>query len=224
MSTATRPPAVRSAVPGAEALPRTVPAPRAPLRAVHTARRLPDAPFIDRLMRGRLWVALIAAALMGMVFLQVSMLELNAGIGRAVDREQALMRQNARLRAEVSGLASGERIREAAAGLGMVAPPAGEVSFLEAGDPAAARRAVANVMAPTPQATDTAARGATPEIRAAAAAEADAPPGTTAATGAPRSGPSTLPAQAAAASAQAAGSGPAGSSSSAVAPAAPPTP
>ncbi len=51
------------------------------------------------------------------------------------------MRQNAQLRAEVSDLASGERIREAAAGLGMVAPPAGEVRFLNAGDRAAARRA-----------------------------------------------------------------------------------
>ncbi|HEV2770082.1 MAG TPA: hypothetical protein VGV40_07870, partial [Solirubrobacteraceae bacterium] len=166
MSTATRRPVVRSAVPAAEALPRIAPAPRAPLRLVDTARRLPDAPFIDRLVRGRLWVALIAAALMGMVFLQVSLLELNAGIGRAVDHEQVLMRENARLRAEVSGLASGERIREAAADLGMVAPPAGEVRFLKAGDPAAARRAVANVMAPTPQATDTAARGATSEVRA----------------------------------------------------------
>jgi len=142
---------------------------------------LPDAPFIDRLMHGRLWVALIAAALIGMVFVQVSLLELNAGIGRAVDREQALMRENARLRAEVSGLASGERIREAAAGLGMVMPPAGEVHFLTAGDRAAARRAAANLTAPTPQATDTAARAAAPGTRA----PGDAPPGTASAPDAP---------------------------------------
>jgi len=184
---------------------------------------LPDAPFIDRLMHGRLWVALIAAALIGIVFVQVSLLELNAGIGRAVDREQTLMRDNARLRAEVSSLSSGERIREAAAGLGMVSPPAGEVRFLAAGDPAAARRAAANTVAPTPQATDAAARAATPQARAAAAASAEAPPGTTAATGAPPGGPSTPPAQAAAASARTAVPA-AGSRSSAVAPAAPPAP
>ena len=82
-----------------------------------------DSRFLDRLIRGRLWIPLVAAGLMGIVFMQVSMLKLNAGIGRAV--QSAPGRSSARtpsMRAQVSGMESGSQIYATATDLGMVAP------------------------------------------------------------------------------------------------------
>jgi hypothetical protein len=62
--------------------------------------------------------------------MQVSLLKLNAGIGRAVTTAGTLERQNAGLEADIARLSSGERIRAAAAAEGMVMPSAGAVSFL----------------------------------------------------------------------------------------------
>ncbi|MEJ7781720.1 MAG: hypothetical protein WKF99_04070 [Solirubrobacteraceae bacterium] len=224
MSTATRPrpasPAARQAPPprrtarprahaGAHALGHAAPAPAqvtrpAPLRLAHAARGLPDSPFIDRLLAGRVWVAVVAIALIGIVFMQVSLLRLNAGIGESVERQASLERQNAALRADVSGLSAGPRIEEVAGGLGMLMAPAGDVRYLDvrAADRTLLGDRAAHVMAvPAAQALATAQQGGSPETRAAAAASADAPPGTTPATGASVDGPVTAPAQAAATSA-----------------------
>jgi hypothetical protein len=175
----------------------------APLRLAHAARGLPDSPFIDRLLAGRVWVAVVAIALIGIVFMQVSLLRLNAGIGESVERQASLERQNAALRADVSGLSAGPRIEEVAGGLGMLMAPAGDVRYLDvrAADRTLLGYRAAHVMGvPAAQALATA-QGGSPETRAAAAASADAPPGTTPATGASVDGPVTAPAQAAATSA-----------------------
>jgi hypothetical protein len=92
------------------------------LRALHRTQQLSDSRFLDRLIRGRLWIPLVAAGLMGIVFMQVSMLKLNAGIGRAVQSAGTLDRQNATLRADVSRMESGSKIDEVAKSLGMVEP------------------------------------------------------------------------------------------------------
>jgi hypothetical protein len=184
--------------PARVAMPAPMPA---PLRLAHAARGLPDSPFIDRLLAGRVWVAVVAIALIGIVFMQVSLLRLNAGIGESVERQASLERQNAAFRAEVSSLSGGPRIQEVASRLGMVMAPAGDVRYLDVkgadrtllGDIAAHRMA-----APSAQALTTAQEGASPETLAAAAASADAPPGTTPATGAAVDGSVTAPAQAAA--------------------------
>jgi hypothetical protein len=94
------------------------------LRALHRTRALSDSRFLDRLIRGRLWIPLVAAGLMGIVFMQVSMLKLNAGIGRAVQSAQTLERQNSMMRADVSRMESGSKIDAVAKSLGMVAPAA----------------------------------------------------------------------------------------------------
>ena len=69
---------------------------------------------------------------MGIVFMQVSMLKLNAGIGRAVQSAATLERQNANLRAAVSGMESGTRIDGAARHLGMVVPADGSTHYVTA--------------------------------------------------------------------------------------------
>lgn len=118
-----------------------------PVRAAGAARRLPDAPLLDRLVRGRLWIGLVTAALMGIVFLQVSLLGLNAGISRDVAATEQLERGNALLRAEIAELGGTERVTETATRLGMAAPPAGSVTFVDAGrvDPS---RAADRIVAP----------------------------------------------------------------------------
>jgi hypothetical protein len=104
-------------------------------------RTLPDRRLVYRLVEGQWWIAPIGFLLMGIVAMQVSLLELNAGIGRDVERSASLQRRNGELRAEVSRLSSSERIQTQAGALGMVMPPAGAVSYLRAGGPSDAREA-----------------------------------------------------------------------------------
>jgi hypothetical protein len=60
------------------------------VRLLRRARLLADSRLLDRLVRGQLWIPLVAVGLMGIVFMQVSMLKLNAGIGRAVQTASTL--------------------------------------------------------------------------------------------------------------------------------------
>jgi outer membrane biosynthesis protein TonB len=111
--------------------------------------RVGDARVLDRLVRGRAWIAIVAAALIGIVFMQVSMLKLNAGVSRAVTAADTLERQNSTLRADISKLDSGERVQDAAANLGMTTRPAGDVRYLDA-ERASAARAAASIKPPSP--------------------------------------------------------------------------
>jgi hypothetical protein len=111
-----------------------VAAPR-PRRAPGTSsferiRALPDHRVVDRLLRGRACIWLIGMLLGGIVAMQVSLLKLNSGISRAVETTATLQRQNADMQADIARLASGERVRAAAVGLGMVDPAAGDVRYL----------------------------------------------------------------------------------------------
>jgi cell division protein FtsL len=99
--------------------------------AAGLARTLPDSRALDRLIRGRTWVAVIAVALIGIVAMQVHMLELNAGIGQSVEKAATLQQQNTSLRTDVSRLSSGERIAAEAQRLGLVMPNAGEVRYTD---------------------------------------------------------------------------------------------
>ncbi len=89
-------------------------------------------PRLDRLIRGRAWIVLIASALIGIVVLQLFVLKLNASIGRTLEREASLQRQNAALSIEGSELAAGNLVESRAAMLGMQLVPIGSVRFLKA--------------------------------------------------------------------------------------------
>jgi hypothetical protein len=116
------------------------------------ALRVPDARVLDRLIRGRLWIGLIAGALVMLVFMQVSLLKLNTGISADLLTSQNLERQNADLRASVSSLDSGQRIQDIAAARGMVMPDDGQLRFLRAGPPGDGGRAAQTMTAPDYQA------------------------------------------------------------------------
>jgi cell division protein FtsL len=85
---------------------------------------------LERLIRGRTWIGIVAFALIGIVTLQLGLLKLNGGIGRALEHEAALQRQNAALSIENSELAAGSRVEARAAQLGMAFVPVGSLRFL----------------------------------------------------------------------------------------------
>ena len=133
MSTAARHAGVRA---GAQRIPRRVsgparrPTPNRPPAPLRVVQGLARGRLLDRLLRSRAIIALVAVLLTGIVFTQVSLLKLNASIGRAVETSTTLQRQNAALKASVSRLSSGDRIQTAAGALGMVMPSASQLRFV----------------------------------------------------------------------------------------------
>lgn len=117
------------------ARPRAVPAPSPGLarRALELVTALPEHRLLDRLVRGRLWIALVAFALIGIVAMQLMVLKLNTGIGRELQRSAQLQRENAGLSIENSTAAGGETIEPQAMRRGMQIAPAGAIHFLYAG-------------------------------------------------------------------------------------------
>ena len=109
---------------------------------------------MDRLVRSRVWIGIIAFGLIGIVATQVSLLKLNSGIGRAVQTATTLERSNASLRREISRLSAGERIQPLAEAKGFVMPAPKDVRYLTASGStsAAARRAVRSMRLPGPAA------------------------------------------------------------------------
>ena len=114
-------------------------------------RALPDSRWLDRALRGRLWIWLLGAALLGVVGMQVTLLKLNTGIGRAVETTATLERQNAALEESITKLTATDRIQIGAEALGMLMPAAGDVGYLQAG-PNDADRAVSRMEPPSEEA------------------------------------------------------------------------
>ena len=106
---------------------RTTTAP-SPVARVLQSRGMP---LIDRLLRGPAWVVIVGALLAGIVFLNVSVLELNRGIARTDAQAGVLERSNSGLRTRLAKLDSGERIQQLAADRGFVMPQPGDVTFVK---------------------------------------------------------------------------------------------
>lgn len=135
---------------------RTAPRPAArnapsPRRAARVATATIDHRLIDRLVRGRGWIPVIAILLLGLVVMQVSLLRLNSGISRAVETTATLERQNDELRASIARLASSERIQTAASHLGMLLPASDQLIFRNVREDDARRASAALRERPSPQ-------------------------------------------------------------------------
>jgi hypothetical protein len=128
-------------------IPAGAPARRGTTGVFERIRALPETRLIDGLLRGRAWIWLIGVLLGGIVAMQVSLLKLNAGISRAVTTASTLERQNAAFEADIAGLSSGERVRDAALAEEMVTPQPGTIEFLRA-RPERDPRLAANRMEP----------------------------------------------------------------------------
>jgi hypothetical protein len=92
------------------------------------------------------WIALVAFALIGIVTLQLGLLELNTHIGRELERQGKLERENAALSIQNSELAAGETVEAGAHALGMRLVPAGALRFLRS-SPGGDVRHAASVLA-----------------------------------------------------------------------------
>jgi hypothetical protein len=102
------------------------------LGAVSALEALAQHRMLDRLIRGRTWIGIVAFALIGIVTLQLGLLKLNGGIGRALEREAVLQRENAALSIENSDLAAGPRVQARAGQLGMAFVATSALHFLSA--------------------------------------------------------------------------------------------
>jgi hypothetical protein len=87
---------------------------------------------LGRLIDSRLWIALLAGSLIVIVAMQLWVLKLNAGIGRAITHEALLQRETATLSRANAELSAGDRVEGLAASEeGMVIVPAGATRFLD---------------------------------------------------------------------------------------------
>jgi hypothetical protein len=149
-----------------------VQAPRAQRRRNAYVRIL-DAPFLDRLLRGRVWIGIVAFALLGIVAMQVAILRLGASIGASVTEIQALQQSNQNTETAIARLEPGVNVAGEAAALGMVYPPAGNVDYLRwnAGD---ARIGADSITAPTAPVVSAAAPGLTAPLSTSSATSTSA--------------------------------------------------
>ena len=156
-------------------------------RAVAFVRALPDHSLLDRLIRGRVWIALLGVMLVGIVAMQVEVLKLGASMGRNIAQATALQGHNEALRASVAGLADDQRIEALGAKQGMVMPAPSDVAFLPVASSAVIQRAVGAIHAPAPATflTATTANGAVTTLANAASASAASGSSATASTAAP---------------------------------------
>jgi hypothetical protein len=146
-----------------------------------------------RWLGGRAWIAFVAFALIGIVTMQLGLLKLNAGIGRALEHEALLQRENAALSIENSELSGSGHVLSLAARLGMAPVPAGGVHFLQARPGIDVRLGAAALSAPAHVPTTTSAESS-PEgsqgIQAASGEQSTTQAGTAAPSGESSSGAS----------------------------------
>jgi hypothetical protein len=143
-------------------------------------RSLSNHRLIDRLIAGKAWIVVVAFALIGIVTLQLAMLELNSSIGRALERGSALQRENAALSIENSEMAAGDRVETRAAHLGMEIVPSGALRFLTAspgGDVARAASALAKPLSTSTAGSAGTSAGTSASTGEASAASSTAPAG-----------------------------------------------
>ena len=170
----------------------TTTAPRQPAAAPLVQRLIHgrSGAVLDRLLRGRACVGLVFVLLVGIVFFNVALLQLNEGIAQTNAKATALEQENAKLRNAVAPLASSERIQGEAVKRGYSLPAAGDVSYIRGDVGANAKRATQRMTAPG-TGEGTASRPAA-QVQQEAAASATAPAAATPAPTTPA--PQTTPA------------------------------
>ncbi|MGH2982435.1 MAG: hypothetical protein ACRDKV_10385 [Solirubrobacterales bacterium] len=95
-------------------------------------RALPDSGLVVRLTRGRAWIAVLSVLLTGIVALNVISLSLSASQGKLAQQAQILEQENSVLRSRIALRRSDERVRNAAASLGMTAPEPTDINYRDA--------------------------------------------------------------------------------------------
>ncbi len=111
-------------------------------RTASAVSGIADTGVFVRLTRGRLWIGVLAALLVGIVAINVLSLSFGATASRLGREADGLRRANSALRADLAGRLSDLRIQGAAIRAGLVVPGAGSIRYLRArpGDAARAAR------------------------------------------------------------------------------------
>jgi cell division protein FtsL len=139
------------AAPRVKTAPRRAPQPRRKPAAAPLVRRLATGrtgALLDGLLRGRACVGIVFVLLVGVVFANVSLLEMNKGIAATNAQATAMEQENAKLRRQIAPLASSERIQTEAVKHGYSLPAAGDVVFIRGNTKANAKKAAGRITAP----------------------------------------------------------------------------
>ncbi len=115
--------------------------PQAAVRGVGAVKDFSDSSLIMRLTRGRGWIGVLGALLVGIVALNVLSLSLSAGSGRLSLQIDELKTDVSALRAQIDERLSASRVQEEAARLGLAVPDPKAITYLSANDGNAARLA-----------------------------------------------------------------------------------
>lgn len=95
-------------------------------------RRSRELPRLDRIVRGRAWIPVLAVMLFAIVAMRVEVLKLGSSVGAETQRASVLQSSNATLRSQVSELSGSQRILQLAAGYGMIMPGPMDTHFVQA--------------------------------------------------------------------------------------------
>ncbi len=102
----------------------------AALRTAGAVGGIADSGLMVRLTRGRLWIGMLAALLVGIVALNVLALSFNSSSSEAGRAAEALARQNSALRAQIAGLTASEQVHQTAGRLGLHVPNPDQIGYL----------------------------------------------------------------------------------------------
>ena len=90
-----------------------------------------DSGLVFRLTRGRLWIGLLGALLVGIVGLNVVALSLSASSSSAAHQADELKRQNSGLEAQLASLLSADELEQVADELGLHVPVPGAIGYVK---------------------------------------------------------------------------------------------
>jgi hypothetical protein len=185
------------------------------LRMIDAVDRLSRSALLERLIRSRVWIGLLAFSLIGIVAMQLLILKLNTDVGHVLARATTLQRENTSMQIADSQTSAGSLVEPTAAAAGMTVAAPGSLHFVSVSrsDLARAASALSAPVSAPPAEAMPASEAQPTEARSAAqapsASEAQAteraPAAQTASTSEARSAQTTPSGEAAATPAQAAG-------------------
>jgi hypothetical protein len=112
-----------------------------------------DSGLIMRLTRGRMWIAVLAVLLAGIVALNVLSLSFSSSASKVAERSESVQQENSVLRARLAERMSSKRVTSLATSVGLAMPKPNEVVYLspDQKDPEiAARRLGSGELGPAP--------------------------------------------------------------------------
>jgi cell division protein FtsL len=119
------------------------------LHVPRLALRRPQAPRLDRIVRGRAWIPVLGVTLVAIVGLRVEVLKLGSTVGSQVQLAAVLQSSNSQLRAEISALSDNQRIEKLAQDYGMQMPQPLDLHFLPGSSGRDVGAAIRNISAPS---------------------------------------------------------------------------